>query len=128
MEKLLLFQTDDTTSRKIAMIAGMLHIKTVRIPSTQFHCTIGELLDNPDIKKENPVLNTVPKESLMVMCNLSQVHFEDLLSRLRKNKISVDFKAILTPTNIEWDIPTLYKEMYAERDAIRTQTSTHKPN
>lgn len=58
---------------------------------------------------------TVSKESLMLFCDVGEKHFNRALALLRSRAVRVDYKAVLTPTNREWNVLRLYAELAREK-------------
>lgn len=57
----------------------------------------------------------VQKESLMVFCDVSEKHFNRTLALMRERAVKIDYKAVLTPTNREWNVLRLYAELAREK-------------
>lgn len=56
--------------------------------------------------------------SLLVLCGLRDKRLDKALFELRRADIPIDYKAILTPSNQEWTVPELMKELQRERQAM----------
>lgn len=56
--------------------------------------------------------------SLLILCGLRDKRLDKVLFELRRADIPVDYKAILTPSNKEWTVPELMKELQRERQAM----------
>lgn len=56
--------------------------------------------------------------SLLVLCGLRDKRLDKVLFELRRADVPVDYKAILTPSNQEWTVPELMKELQRERQAM----------
>lgn len=63
-----------------------------------------------------PAAQTPP--SLLILCGLRDKRLDKVLFELRRADIPVDYKAILTPSNQEWTVPELMKELQRERQAV----------
>lgn len=63
-----------------------------------------------------PAVQTPP--SLLVLCGLRDKRLDKALFELRRADIPIDYKAILTPSNQEWTVPELMKELQRERQAV----------
>ena len=50
------------------------------------------------------------------------------LDQLRRNKLIIPLKAIETETNIGFTSYELYRELFAEREAIMKGTQYHQPD
>ena len=115
-EKILLFQCAD--AMKIRNIAAMQGIETEEIPLPRWNEKLGQLAGLFPREGASLFMGKTPGKSLMVFCALGEGKLDQMLSELRKNKISVDYKAILTPVNMQWNVMQLYFEMEMERQAI----------
>lgn len=114
MEKILLFQVKDADIVK--SVAAPLHIK-VEIVDVKFY---KESIENLYRGVEAPAeefMGESPQESLMVFCHLSDQTLDKMLAALKKKKVAVDYKAVLTPTNAKWNVLRLYFEMEREKKA-----------
>jgi len=54
----------------------------------------------------------------MLFCDVTEKHFDKLLFEMRMKNVSVDYKAVLTPSNRQWTIPQLLRELERERSQI----------
>ena len=63
-----------------------------------------------------PAAQTPP--SCLVLCDLRDKRLDKVLFELRRADIPIDYKAILTPSNQEWTVPELMKELQRERQAM----------
>lgn len=115
MEKILVFQSTET--EKIKNIAAPLHIKVEEIAPVRFRETIGVLAGTVKAKEEQPFLGSLPEGSLMVFCQVTEEHFDKILAAMKKNKIPMTYKAVMTPTNAKWNVLRLYLEMETEKRA-----------
>lgn len=62
--------------------------------------------------------DTPTPPSLLVLCGLRDKRLDKALFELRRVDIPIDYKAILTPSNQEWTVPELMKELQRERQAM----------
>lgn len=63
-----------------------------------------------------PAAQTPP--SCLVLCGLRDKRLDKVLFELRRADIPIDYKAVLTPSNQEWTVPELMKELQRERQAM----------
>ena len=59
-----------------------------------------------------------PEASLLLFCGLREKRLDKLLFELRREEVTVEYKAILTPVNRTWTLRHLYLEMQREKAAI----------
>ncbi|MGN0482153.1 MAG: DUF3783 domain-containing protein [Lachnospiraceae bacterium] len=114
MEKIVVFESNQTAV--IRNIAAPLRIKVMEAKKEMYGATVGQ------IAGEVPVIGTVelfsgetPKQSLLLFCNVTDKHLDKVLAELKKKQVSVDLKAILTPTNQNWHLQKLYFELLREK-------------
>ncbi len=131
MGKVLLFRVPDVEASAIADMLAAMKVRCERIPESAFRQTIGVLasgkMSRPDgktitdaqsaesIQKAEPDHGNAPAESLMVFCDVSEKHFNRALALLRERAVRIDYKAVLTPTNREWNVLRLYAELAREK-------------
>lgn len=66
-------------------------------------------------------------EEMLVMYALSREQFSALLEGLRRSRVPVALKAVVTETNIAWSSQRLHRELAAEHAALAAQKPTvHK--
>lgn len=111
MAKVLLFQCKEESV--VRQILAPMKIKLVSVPKEKMHMTLGEL--EKGIEDDRTFGGEYPQESLLVMCNFSEDQMHKLLTALRKKRVQIDYKAILTPTNSTWDVLHVYLEMAKEK-------------
>lgn len=63
-----------------------------------------------------PAAQTPP--SCLVLCGLRDKRLDKVLFELKRADIPIDYKAVLTPSNQEWTVPELMKELQRERQAV----------
>ena len=56
--------------------------------------------------------------SCLVLCGLRDKRLDKVLFELRRADIPIEYKAVLTPSNQEWTVPELMKELQRERQAV----------
>lgn len=117
MEKLLLFHLSDDDGKKTERIAARLKISFACVAGSDYHQTLEALAAGRKNPLAAPYTGPVPEESLLLMCGFSERRMDKLLFELRKEGVSVDFKAVLTPTNRTWTVTQLLLEMHREKAA-----------
>ena len=111
MEQILLCQIREEDARQIRRLAAA---KKIRVRELESGRTGGRLADlfRGEAK---PSAETLPEESLLLFCEVTDKHFDKLLFELRSKKIQVDYKAVVTPVNQQWTLSRLYTELKNER-------------
>ena len=115
MEKILLFQVPNATEVRRAL--APLHMKVEEVETKDFRKTL-EAIYADDGTAGEIFCGEVPKESLMVFCHLTDRVLDRVLAVLKRKHISVDYKAVMTPTNAKWNILRIYFEMERERSVL----------
>ena len=64
-------------------------------------------------------------EELLVLCGVGAGAVNLLLSELRRRRVPIALKAVMTPTNAAWTVQQLYRELCREREAIAKGESAH---
>lgn len=118
MEKLLLIGLPDTAA--IEKIADKLRIRTAIVLPEQYAQSIGSLAGyvSANVSRNVPAVETLPPEGILVMCELKNNRMDRLLEAFRKKELVIPYKAVLTPTNISWNVFQLSLELQRERCII----------
>lgn len=101
-------------------VKAVLHAQEIiikEIHPDELGCDVGSFLGRGRTRTGAPV--PAPTESLLLMANFSQPQMNRLLDGLRAAQAAVDFKAVLTPTNRDWTVADLMKELARERAAMQ---------
>ena len=143
MEKLLLIHSTKEIQLQVKNVASRLKLALDIIPEKYCGCRLKELAagkyaQNPpdtvasdSTVAEDTILSgsaategTVPAPaaqtppSCLVLCGLRDKRLDKVLFELRRADIPIEYKAILTPSNQEWTVPELMKELQRERQAM----------
>lgn len=114
MEKILLFQVEDEAAVKA--VAGPSHIKVETVDVKYYKETIDKLYRG--VEEPTEVFGgELPVGSLMLFCHVEDKKLDKVLAALKKKKVAVDYKAVMTPTNARWNVLRLYFEMEREKKA-----------
>ena len=117
MEKILTYNLKDTA--KIKRAADAMHIRVEEIAPCGLRQSVGSLAEGKKAALVAPFEGTVPTESLLVFCNISGKHMDRLLFTFRQMQITVDYKAVLTPTNQNWTVLMLLVELGREKNLLK---------
>lgn len=118
MEQMLLFQVPEADAVRLKRLAGAVHIRTGIIEKEEFWQTIGYLAGKTPHKTAECYQGEVPEQSLMVFCDVTEKHLDRILANIRREGIFVDYKAVLTPFNQNWNVLRMYAEMEKERASL----------
>ena len=68
-----------------------------------------------------PVLSLPPRigEDMLLFAQATADTIDPALELLKKNRISIGLKAIVTPYNVGWTLSELYQELVKEREKIK---------
>lgn len=143
MEKLLLIHSTKEIQLQVKNVASRLKLALDIIPDEYCGCHLKELAagkyaqNPPDTVASDSTVaegtipsgsaateGTVPAPaaqtppSCLVLCGLRDKRLDKVLFELRRADIPIDYKAVLTPSNQEWTVPELMKELQRERQAM----------
>ncbi len=123
MSTLLLFNIAPQKRAALQVIALRCGCRTQTVLRSQWGITLSQLLSG-QAGGEPP---TEPfTEELLVMADLHERQLDTVLAELRRKKIRIALKAVLTPTNAAWTPQELYAELCREREAIRQGGQAHE--
>ena len=117
MEQIILFLVAQREEEQIRRLASVKKISVTNRDSSHAAGTLAELCAGKD-NGPLPALEKIPDSSLMLFCDVTEKHFDKLLFEMRMKNVSVDYKAVLTPSNRQWTIPQLLRELERERSQI----------
>lgn len=118
MEKILLFQISEEKAAQIQRLASPLRVRVQRVPEDAYGEPLGKLADSLAPAKKNGTEKAAFPQSLMLFCGVTEKHLDKILAGLKRERITVDYKAVLTPTNRNWTVQTLFLELIRERAAL----------
>ena len=143
MEKLLLIHSTKEIQLQVKNVASRLKLALDIIPEEYCGCRLKELAagkyaqNPPDTVASDSTVaeDTIPSGSAategtvpapaaqtppgcLVLCGLRDKRLDKVLFELRRADIPIDYKAVLTPSNQEWTVPELMKELQRERQAV----------
>lgn len=143
MEKLLLIHSTKEIQLQVKNVASRLKLALDIIPEEYCGCHLKELAagkyaqNPPDTVASDSTVaeDTIPSgsaategtvpapaaqtpPSCLVLCGLRDKRLDKVLFELRRADIPIDYKAVLTPSNQEWTVPELMKELQRERQAM----------
>lgn len=118
MKKILLFQVDNPL--KVKQAVATMHLRVESIPGEKFNQTVENLVSGSK-EDESAYSGEIPEGSLLLMCGLSNSEVDQVLYRLRNQKIFTTYKAVLTPANRGWNVLELYQEMKKEKEEIEAR-------
>lgn len=118
MEKLLIFHLEDNELTKLKKITGAMKIRLEIIDPANYLQPLENLVKGQLNPMISPFTDEMPTESLLLFCDFTEKRMDKLLAALRRDNVSVTFKAALTPTNRQWNFMRLLLEMRKEQKAM----------
>ena len=120
MEKILLFHGDTETERKVRNVANRLKMNMTSMSDPDSDSLLEDLAQGREVSQD---VSANPEASLLLLCGLREKRLDKLLFELRREEVTVEYKAILTPVNRTWTLRHLYLEMQREKAAISRKSS-----
>lgn len=117
MEKILIYQVKEKEAVK--QLLAPMKIRLEEIEAVDLRQSIGDLAEGKKNVLAAPFTGNAPEESLMVFCGVNEKHFDKILFALRQKQITIDYKAVLTPTNQKWSVLMLFLELTKEKNSFR---------
>ena len=134
---ILAYHIDEDKLAKIKMVALPLGIRLYPVPEEEEKLPLGLLAgaadwepdgmaaDGPGLFAES-LEDTRPEamadgditEPMMILAGVGNALLDEVLVRMRKRKISVGLKAVLTETNASWSGRQVHQELKREREAF----------
>ena len=123
MPALLLFNIAPQKRAALQVIALRCGCRMQAVPPEQFGATLEQLLSG---RAEDAAPAEPFADELLVMAGLNERRLDTVLSELRRRRVHIPLKAVLTPTNAAWTPGELYAELCRERDAIAQGRQAHE--
>ena len=123
MPTLLLFNMAPQKRAALQVIALRCGCRMQAVPAERHGATLAGILSGE-------AAETAPAEpfteELLVMAGLNERQLDTVLTELRRRRVHIPLKAVVTPTNAEWTAGELYNELCRERDAIAQGRQAHE--
>lgn len=116
MEKILLFGLEQTAAIKSAL--APMHVPVVPVSTALYKESLESIYRGTEEPGES-YDGEPPEGSLLVFCKMQEKQVDKALALLKKKKVSITYKAVMTPTNARWNVLRLYFEMEREHQAWR---------
>ena len=123
-ETILLFHAPDKdTLLKIEMALFPLHVRLRRIAKKDYNQPLGALAGLKEMRRlEVPYEGEELPDTFFVFAFFTDARLNQVLAALRKSGAGpFPYKAILTPTNQNWDALQCFQEIRSEHEAIQQQ-------
>ena len=116
--QILLYNLDSPKGAQMRKLCMPLKLLTRSVPTVSYRLSLAELADGKEPK--TPYRGPAFSDEMILLVNCSSAMLDQFLQGFRRHKIpQVPLKAILTPTNSEWDSLMLHDELTKERQAIQ---------
>ena len=123
MAEVLLFNIEKSKAVKIKMLCRKFFMEATEVSKEDFGCKISYLLGMSEDREGAE--NSDFSEEMLYFAEVNGGLFSIFLDRLRREKATVDLKAVKTETNVNFTPYELYREISAEREAIARGESAH---
>ena len=113
-----------TKGRKIGMIFGFLGYKVRHVEKEEYLLPVGEVAGGKTETVESAMTNEMSGteelfcDEMLVMCPENERMLDQALMRMRKEKVQVPLKAVLTETNQSWTSVALHDEIMREHEKM----------
>lgn len=118
-ETILLFHfSDKNRKNKLARALLPLHMKIREVAKEDYLQPVGYLAGNKELSpSEESYQGEEMEGEMMLMAGLSDMRVDMVLKAIRKSGAGpIPYKAVLTPSNQEWNVLKLFAEIKAEHD------------
>ena len=124
---ILLYNLDNPRGAKIRRMCLSLRLRTALVPRESYGLPLGALAEGA--VPETPSSGDGFDDEMLLIVNCPGPLLDLFLQAFRRQKLApVRLKAVLTPTNREWDSVALHAELCRERQAIAEgQAGTFSP-
>lgn len=122
---ILLYNLDNPRGAKIRRMCLPLRLRTALVPRESYGLPLGELAEGA--VPEAPYGGDGFDDEMLLIVNCPGPLLDLFLQAFRRQKLApVRLKAVLTPTNREWDSVALHAELCRERQAIAEGQAAHR--
>lgn len=104
--------------KQLKAAAAMAGVRVRQISPAAYGLSLADLRDGAPVTEADGAFDPLP-EPMLLFADFTQAQFNAFLTRLHNQRVGTGvLKAVLTPTNARWTLPTLYRELAAERAAV----------
>lgn len=117
---ILLYQLENTVSWPSLQAALSIHRLSYRhVVPAEYHIPLGQLAHEPVGSFPASAASQPIAEPMLIFCGLAPETLNQFLDLMRRLNISgIALKAVLTPTNQNWNSLQIYEELKKERAAF----------
>ena len=111
--------------RKIGLIFGFLGYRVRHVEKEEYLLPVGEVAEgrttesiNEDTGVETKETEAAFQDEMLLMCPENEHMLDQALLRMRKEKVQVPLKAVLTEINKSWTSVALHDEILREHEKM----------
>lgn len=120
-EVVLMYHLEGDRGRKLKTIFVQNGLRIRQIPWEEYNQPIGALAGIKEIPRVEEVYDGDElAEEMLVFRGVYGKRLDLLLAQMRKNKVAVNLKAILTEHNVGWSGLQLYEELKKEHEQMHS--------
>lgn len=113
--------------KKITMIFGYLGYKIRHVEREEYLCPVGVLAGTMEALPDMPdYAGEGFRDEMLIMNPGSEDMLDKALFLMRKEKVQVPLKAVLTPSNQEWNSIALHEEINKEHQYMTEKAKERK--
>lgn len=109
---------DDNRLKKLKNICASLKIRVRQVKKEEYLKSIFQLLGGRNMGRPQKYTGEEFSGEMMVMA-VNRERMDEILNALKKEGISIPYKAVVTPDNGWWNSLQLYRELQREHEAMR---------
>ncbi len=127
MANVLLYNIDKDKLAKLTVVLVRSGIRWRAVAAAEYALPIGILATGaaPELPAEIQDAEPAFTDELLLMNGFTRAQLNALLDALRKSRISIPLKAIVTETNASWSSVQLHRELCTEREAMESGGRAH---
>ena len=114
-----------TKGRKIGLIFGFLGYRVRHVEKEEYSLPVGEVAEgrttesiNEEAGVKTKEIEAVFQDEMLLMFPENERMLDQALQRMRKEKVQVPLKAVLTEMNKNWTSVTLHDEIMREHEKM----------
>lgn len=120
-KKILAFGLDAKAVQQLEQLLRFEKVTVRPVTRASEALTLRQLVDRTEEAPGAPF-----EETLLLFADFTKADLNAVLNRLMQEKVTVDYRAVLTPTNGEWTPHRLFAALREEKQALETLRKTKK--
>lgn len=119
VETVLLYNCTGPGWAKLRQLLVMLRLRVRMVEHHQYGLPLKELAAGKGDASQAPVIQEEFHDPMLVFCHLPDSKLEQVLMTMRRSGLPpIPLKAVLTPTNLDWNSQQLWTELRREHEAM----------